>query len=910
MKLSRSFDEIIKDTKNFSDNLKNLSNIYAHSSKIKTYETLYEHSQLVVQYFSTLIKNHNIENVIDNLIIPLSFDDEYIALYIKKLFLDTIIFHDFGKVNDNFQSEKMKNPDFQYDKSVKIGSEHSFLSAYIFINYHFDEIYRNEKFTDKYKNILWCYSFLFSIPIIKHHSSYLAKEYDFDPEKTDSIFRFLELFNFNINNNLTRELIYNEEIIWKFFDNFIKDKNFNFFPLFALLKLNWSLLTAADYYATSEYMNDLKIESFGVIDENLRNAIIQNFSRLKSYNSELLEKSEKYLAVNPDQLDRSPENLNILRQRLGAEVLSNLEKLKDEHIFYIEAPTGAGKTNLSLIALQKLLKLHPEINKVFYVFPFTTLITQTFKVIKETLGLKDEQIAQVYSKSGFQLNNQSNEEDANYGNLYKNKIDNLFVNYPVTLITHIQFFNILKSNDKKSNYLLHRLANSVVVIDEIQSYNPEHWDKVKYFISNYAQYFNIRFIIMSATLPKLHNISIPENKILKFNDLVNNAQKNYLQNPNFSSRVTIKTDLLENKDITLEKLAEIVYEKSEDFAKNRTDKYKNSVYTIIEFIFKKTATEFFEIIKSKKLFTDYEIFVLSGTIIEPRRKYIIEYLKDSANRSKKILLISTQVVEAGVDIDMDLGFKNQSLIDSDEQLAGRINRNVKKNDCELWLFKYNEPSIIYNKDLRYKIAREIDKEEIKHVLQKKDFNAFYNKVMKEINAKNSSVYKDNFRDYLNNFYSFNFSKIDSDFRLIESDTASIFVPITIPITCYGKETNFSDNEINFLEKNKIYKSGEDEISGEKIWNFYLSLINNMEMDSLLKEIDLKILNGIMSKFVFSVFTNKINDLEEYLEFNEERENYKISAFYKLNYSSVGEDKIYSLERGLNESKLNISFEFL
>jgi len=130
---------------------------------------------------------------------------------------------------------------------------------------------------------------------------------------------------------------------------------------------------------------------------------------------------------------------------------------------------------------------------------------------------------------------------------------------------------------------------------------------------------------MSATLPKLHNIAISENELLKFNELIDHASENYFKNPNFCERVTIKPDLLDIKDISLEQLAGIVFEKSENYAKTRDDKYKNSVYTIIEFIFKKTATGFYDVITEKNLFTGYKVFVLSGTIIEPRRKYIIEY---------------------------------------------------------------------------------------------------------------------------------------------------------------------------------------------------------------------------------------------------------------------------------------------
>lgn len=70
------------------------------------------------------------------------------------------------------------------------------------------------------------------------------------------------------------------------------------------------------------------------------------------------------------------------------------------------------------------------------------------------------------------------------------------------------------------------------------------------------------------------------------------------------------------------------------------------------------------------------------------------------------MLITTQVVEAGVDIDMDLGFKNISLIDSDEQLAGRVNRNACKVGCEVYLFRLDNASVLYGKDKRYQMVRD------------------------------------------------------------------------------------------------------------------------------------------------------------------------------------------------------------
>ena len=134
--------------------------------------------------------------------------------------------------------------------------------------------------------------------------------------------------------------------------------------------------------------------------------------------------------------------------------------------------------------------------------------------------------------------------------------------------------------------------------------------------------------------------------------------------------------LKEQKGRYLEKLARFVIEKSALYAE-LNQRNPQSVFTIIEFITKRTASDFLKQIKQCNRFFD-DVYILSGTILEPQKQKIIKQLKSASNREKNILLITTQVVEAGVDIDMDLGFKDVSLIDSEEQIAGRVNRNASK----------------------------------------------------------------------------------------------------------------------------------------------------------------------------------------------------------------------------------------
>jgi CRISPR-associated endonuclease/helicase Cas3 len=149
---------------------------------------------------------------------------------------------------------------------------------------------------------------------------------------------------------------------------------------------------------------------------------------------------------------------------------------------------------------------------------------------------------QLHSKASFYTKEEP--ADGKYGGEKKLHLDYLFVNYPFCVTSHVRFFDILKGNSKETNYLLHRLCNSIVVIDELQAYNPAHWDKLVFFIENYAHYFNVRFIIMSATLPKIDALSASQ--VGKFIHLTPN-KRDYFSNKNFAGRIEFDFSLLEKK---------------------------------------------------------------------------------------------------------------------------------------------------------------------------------------------------------------------------------------------------------------------------------------------------------------------------------------------------------------------------
>ena len=893
MKSFKSFSELLQEEPRIEQILVNYEKYHAHTHSIRDYEKLHEHVHLVMEYAGKLVKVHGLDKVIDSMINELIKNYSKIERvnivgdYIKSLFVNALVYHDYGKVNENFQIDKMQDKGFfKRNENNKISSQHSILSAYVFLNVHLNKVIEDKKLSKYDRNLLAVSTFLFANPILKHHSSFFQHQPSFEEEKINSLEQYLHLFKTQLSQGVKKYLSVSEKIFDKF-PKMFSTKNEAFFPFYALLKLNFSLLTASDYYATNEFMGDMPVKDFGIIDEELKKQLLKNFISNKDadYNGKLYEKFEDYKALKFEDLqERNNKNLNLLRQKMAVEAITTLRQNIDKRLFYLEAPTGGGKTNVSFACALELLKSDERLNKVFYVFPFTTLITQTFKSIKETLQIDNDKVIQLHSKGGFHTSKKEKGEDGLYGGEKLNYINNLFTNYPFTLLSHIKFFNVLKGNGKDVNYILHRMSNSVVIIDELQTYTPKHWDKIIFFLHHYAKHFNIRFIIMSATLPKIDKLSKEAEG--KVQTLIPDKHQ-YFTNPNFKGRVKFDFSLLGKsgrETIELEKLTDVVCQELEKYATNN-DSSSNG---LVEFIIKKSASEFYQIISNDKRFDNYQKFLISGTILEPRRKEIIDAIKEKKYRGKKFqksIVITTQVVEAGVDIDMDIGFKDRSLVDSDEQLAGRVNRNASKNDCKVFIFNYDREVKIYGKDKRYQ--QKLPFNIYKDILNEKNFDRLYDRVHSDINKINQSEHFVNLEDYKNNFRRFDFRKIHEEFKLIDTQTTSVFVPLNID------RKWFSEGELAFLDA--FENETSEKVEGEKVFKIYKGIIS-AEKGFIDKAIDKKQIAGIMSKFMFSIFSNSKLEQELKCYFD-----YEIFDQFGLIYLSCFES-VYSIEGGIDDAK--------
>ena len=678
---------------------------------------------------------------------------------------------------------------------------HSDLSARIYLDYFGKkllDLYSENKADDEIAFKCLVFIVINYYIISKHHSSIKSLREDFykeggiaaTPEK------FKELLE-EVNNycpNLKILIKDNAELFGVLeslnkenWSNSIETKDWESVDYYIYTKLLYSLLVSSDFYATSEYSSGKPIESLNLltnIDEYI--SVFNNTDIYKGI--KLHQETGKIF---------SKDNINYYRSEMFLEAEQNLGKNIKENILFLEAPTGSGKTITSINLALKLLEKNRELNKIFYIFPFNTLVEQTNASLREIFqgSFLEENISVINSITPIkEVENEDGRAQIDYE---RSLLNRQFIHSPIVLTTHVHFFENLFGIDRESSFALPHLANSVVIMDEIQSYKNKIWKEIIIFLKKYAEILNIKIIIMSATLP---NLSFLLNSEAQIPSLVINKEK-YYRNPIFKDRVSLDFSLLEKE-----------YEKEELFdqiEKIILEKYRDKK-VVVEFIKKSSAFDFYKRLVEKNEDSKEDIFLITGDDNKAERKKIIKEAKDK--KRKSMILVATQVIEAGVDIDMDIGFKNISILDADEQFLGRINRSCKKKNCKVYFFKLDDGGKIYKSDVRIQDRFTLMNEEMREILKSKNFSEYYSKILEVLDDFSNKEDEENIENFRRNkVVQLNFEEINKRLKLItdEMKTKMIFFSRNIKIEGEEIEGNkvwkefkevFLNNEIGYAER--------------------------------------------------------------------------------------------------------------
>lgn len=807
--------------------VKNLNRYKAHKKSKDNeiiYETLLAHTELTNKYFFKFWQSKNSDEIFDRFC-DVFWQKENIDNKLKNKAKDLLkeiimtipIFHDIGKVNPNFQLMKLKVNDFKENEAY-VNTHHSFLSSMFYMDYCRKLVY-DEKNEDEIVNLLAEFILYNGYIIARHHS------------KLGSLTEFTKLINLDDDTYFSKlKRIINNEDIYSVKIDFIKSdiedmfRNLNKVDkdaekvgkrsikqgVYLSIYIRWlySLLVASDYYATSEFMNEADFsENTDLNDIDKWDSVYENTDLLKNIRQ---YQQERY-PISNEELN-TVTDINILRSEIFCEVEEKIKANTDENIFYLEAPTGSGKSNTAINASFKLMQHDKRLQKIFYIYPFNTLVEQNLETLEKVFADNEDikqNIAVINSITPIKVSEKDLNDNEEKDVYQKALLDRQFLNYPMILSTHVSLFNIIFGNRQSDVLAFYQLANSVIVLDEIQSYKNKIWAEIICYLKELAKMFNIKIIIMSATLPDLDILSRFQAQAV---DLLENSSRFFAVDC-FKNRVKLNYDLLKvDKDSILDEL------------KTHLKQYlKSDKKILIEFIKKKTAHDFWVDLQENEDFKDVQIEYLSGDDSIAERKRILDKVKKATDT---IILVSTQVIEAGVDIDMDIGYKNISKLDSEEQFLGRINRSCKKEGIA-YFFEVDEASDIYKDDVRLSESIVLKDVNMQKILELKLFDEYYKKVLETTMGK----YSYHFDEFIKDISDLNYESISTHMKLIDDtqDMVQIYIIRTLCV----------DGEI---------------LDGKQIWDSYVDLWENGRKTMSYAEwkIELSRITSKMNNFIYQV----------------------------------------------------------
>lgn len=404
----------------------------------------------------------------------------------------------------------------------------------------------------------------------------------------------------------------------------------------------FSCLVDADFLDTEMFMNFDKF--------NLRK---------RSNNMLDLEKKLDYFL---EKITNSSNKTKVNKLRkIILDDCNNASKL-EPGFFRLTVPTGGGKTLSSLSFALKHCNTHSK-SRVIYAIPYTSIIEQTSDVYKSILG------ADAVVEHHSNLVNESL--------TFKNKLSSENWDAPIIVTTFVQLFESLFSNKPSKCRKIHNIANSVIVIDEAQMIPFNNLNPIIEVMKFLVEELKCTIVLCTATQPNiLGNIGSGLNS---FNGIAEAKEIMTTLNPNELAdkfkRVNLK---FIDKELQVSDLSQLI------------DNEDNSLLCIVDN--RDLCKEIFDNIKFENK------TLLSNNMCGEHKSKIITDIKSKLTNNEIIKVISTQLVETGVDFDFPVVYKKLSGLDSMAQAAGRCNREGKLEVGNVYFFKMKSKSDFIFKD--------------------------------------------------------------------------------------------------------------------------------------------------------------------------------------------------------------------
>ena len=397
-------------------------------------------------------------------------------------------------------------------------------------------------------------------------------------------------------------------------------------------------------------------------------------------------------------------------------------------MFQLTVPTGGGKTIASLaFALRHAVE--NGLDRVIYVIPYTSIIEQNADVFRKILG--DRNVLENHCNVDYESSEEMKSMQLAAENWDK----------PLVVTTNVQFFESLYSNKSSKCRKLHNMANSVIVFDEAQMLPPDYLKPCLAAMEELVDYFRCSIVLCTATQPALNPFFRTDRKITKLCPRVQ-EQFRFFERVAFRNMGTVTDEELIER-LSMEKQALCI------------------VNT------KKKAQRIYHELKGEG------VYHLSTSMYPHHRRRVLEKIRTRLSNGEKCILISTSLVEAGVDLDFQAVYRQLAGVDSMIQAAGRCNREGirDKEDSRVFLFQFDEKEYVPGQRLQIDVSKLLitERTDISSLLGiKKYFETLYHFRGESLDKKKI------LEEFKNKRY--NFAKAASEFNLIEENTKTIFIP--------------------------------------------------------------------------------------------------------------------------------------
>ncbi|RJE85192.1 CRISPR-associated helicase Cas3' [Paenibacillus sp. 1011MAR3C5] len=397
---------------------------------------------------------------------------------------------------------------------------------------------------------------------------------------------------------------------------------------------------------------------------------------------------ERNLGIKLQQLQEINQNKgSVSIQELRKRMSDRCEQFAsvDPGIYTLSIPTGGGKTFASFrYALRHAIEKNKT--RIIYIVPYTTIIEQNAQEIRDIIQ-DDEHLLEHHSNVVDDASDNDEEDDGymNTAQKLKHAKDNW--DCPVIFTTMVQFLNVFYAKGGRNIRRLHNLSNAVIIVDEVQKVPVSCVSLFNQAVNFLRDCGDSTIILCSATQPALQFV---EHKL----DIQADAE--------MIEEIEDVICAFKRVDI-VDMATEEIYDQSmlERFALDKLDEVDNVLIIL------NTKSVVRKLYRALSESANVFVYHLSTSMCARHRKDILNSVRGHLDRQEKVICISTQLIEAGVDISFDCVIRSLAELDSVAQAAGRCNRHGRDELRQVYVINYGEENLKHLKEIA--VGKEISR---------------------------------------------------------------------------------------------------------------------------------------------------------------------------------------------------------